>query len=134
MRDTACFVAKKVLVVDDDPATRNMVQFVLRRDGFDVKTADSGHAAIAQLQEESYDAVVLDLLMPCGAGSDVLQFIASQRPGVKCVVVVTAASTAQIENIDPANVLVTLRKPFDIHELTAAVKSCLEGGGADVAT
>lgn len=117
-------VTKKILVVDDDTSIRHMVRSVLVREGFRVMEADSGKAAIARMQEGDYDAVVLDLVMPDGGGDEVLETVAAQRPDVKCVVVISAAAPAVLEDLEVANVIVTLRKPFDIHELVTAIREC----------
>ena len=81
----------------------------------------SGNAAIASLTAKQYDAVVLDLMMREGSGHDVLKTVAAQRPHAKYVVVISATSAANIEAVEMDNVVAKLRKPFDIHELLAAV-------------
>lgn len=117
--------AKHVLVVDEDGSIRELVGTLLRREGFAVDDVQSGNAAIASLTEKEYDGVVLDLMMRDGTGHDVLRTIAAQRPHEKCVVVISATSAANIEAVDVDNVVAKLRKPFDIHELLAAVHQCV---------
>lgn len=121
---TSRIVAKRVLVVDDDGSIRELVGTLLRREGFEVDSVQSGNAAIASLSEKEYDAVVLDLMILDGSGQDVLQTVATQRPHAKCVVVISATSAASIEAVDIDNVVAKLRKPFDIRELVAAVHKC----------
>jgi DNA-binding response OmpR family regulator len=116
---------KTVLVVDDDASMRGMVRSVLHREGFDVAEVGSGNDAIALLQERPYDAVVLDVMMRDGSGHEVLDALASLRPSVKCVVVVSATSARNIESVAVANVQAKLRKPFDIAELVAAIRQCI---------
>lgn len=116
---------KHVLVVDDDGSIRELVGTLLRGEGFEVDDAPSGKAAIASLIEKEYDAVVLDLMMCNGSGYDVLTTVAAQRPHAKCVVVISATSAANIEAVALDNVVATLRKPFDIHALLAAVHQCV---------
>lgn len=118
-------MAKQILVVDDDGSIRELVGTLLRRDGFEVDDVQSGNTAIASLTKKEYDAVVLDLMMRDGSGQDVLRTIATQRPHAKCVVVISATSAAYIEAVDMDNVVAKLRKPFDIHELLAAVHQCV---------
>ena len=58
-------MTKTVLVVDDDPTQRRLIQAVLERDGFAVAQADSGDAAMSHLQAgKPADVVLLDLQMP----------------------------------------------------------------------
>jgi DNA-binding response OmpR family regulator len=72
-----------------------------------------------------YDEVVLDPMMVDGSGEDVLRTMGSMRPNVKCVVVISGMSAADIDGVDEANVQAKLRKPFDIAELIAAIRSCV---------
>jgi two-component system response regulator PilR (NtrC family) len=117
-------VSKIVLVVEDDPSTREMVRSILGREGFTVEAVANGNDAIARLIERQYDAVVLDIMMGHGSGEEVLEVLATRRPNVKCVVVISAAAPALLEKIAAANVQAKLRKPFDIHELVTAVRNC----------
>jgi DNA-binding NarL/FixJ family response regulator len=64
-------------------------------------------------------------MMSDGSGHEVLETLATQRPDVKCVVVISASSPSNIEQVEIANVQAKLRKPFDIHELVAAVENCV---------
>ena len=119
-------MAKNILVVDDDSSIRGLVSTLLEREGFAVEKAENGDAAIAAIEEKKFDAVVLDLMMRDGSGRDVLELLATTRPQVKCVVVISATSAANIESVDNANVEAKLRKPFDIHELLDAVRRCVD--------
>jgi two-component system, OmpR family, response regulator len=114
-----------VLVVDDDLPIQGMVRSVLHREGFAVDIAGSGNDAVALLGQRSYDAIVLDVMMRDGSGHDVLSALAATRPAVKCVVVVSAMAPAQIEELPDDNVQASLRKPFEIMDLVAAVRRCV---------
>jgi two-component system response regulator MprA len=61
---SALMTRPKVLVVEDDPATREFLGTALRLGGFDVDTAGDGIAALKQIEEERPDAVLLDLDLP----------------------------------------------------------------------
>lgn len=102
-----------------------MVRSVLAREGFAVEVAGSGNEAISRLISNHYDAVVLDVMMPDGSGHEVLQVLKVQRPAVKCVVIISAAAAARLEEVDVSNVGAKLRKPFDIEELIGAVQNCV---------
>jgi DNA-binding NtrC family response regulator len=66
-------MAKTVLVVDDDPTQRRLIQAVLEREGFAVAHAENGDAAIERLASgASVDVVLLDLVMPGMSGQDAL--------------------------------------------------------------
>ena len=116
---------KTILIADDDQAIRGMIRSVLSREGFDVDVVESGNEAIALLTRKHYDAVVLDVAMADGSGHDVLEKLAEQRPDDKCVVVISATSPADLEEVAAANVQAKLRKPFDIYELIEAIETCV---------
>ena len=57
-------MAKRVLVVDDEPAIANLAKVKLTNDGFDVVTAHSGKEALEKVASEPPDVIVLDVMMP----------------------------------------------------------------------
>ena len=117
---------RTVLIVDDDASIRAMVRSVLAREGYAMEEVASCSAAVSNLKRRSYDAVVLDIMMGSGSGLEVLDEIATQAPDVKCVVVISASSPANIAKIETANVAAKLRKPFDIQQLVDAVHDCVK--------
>jgi DNA-binding response OmpR family regulator len=124
---TRTIVSKSVLVVDGDGSIRGMVDAVLRREGFEVEVARNEDAAVSRMKAKRYDALVVDMPAGDSDASQVLRAIAAERPDVKCVVIISSSSPANIETIDVANVAVKLRKPFEIRELIEAVRVCVQG-------
>ena len=55
-----------ILVVDDDPVTRNLLQKRLVKENYEIDLAENGVAAVRQLQKKRYDIVLTDLKMPGG--------------------------------------------------------------------
>ena len=82
--------ARRVLVVDDDMAVRDALEVVLRALGYAVDLVSSGAAALARLEQEPYDVVITDLLMPGMSGWVVLEEVRRRHPRVP-VVVITGA-------------------------------------------
>src|SRR5579864_4232111 len=61
---TARRVTQKILVVDDDPGLRELLDGYLRESGYEVHTVADGEAMRERLARESYDLIVLDLMLP----------------------------------------------------------------------
>ena len=62
----------KVLVVDDDATVRELLKALLKQNGYEVQVAPDGEAALAQLEESSFDIVLLDILMPRKEGLETI--------------------------------------------------------------
>jgi len=118
--------SERILVVDDDAAILRLVATVLRREHYDVHTANGGRDALSKIERIQYDVVVLDLMMPEVSGHDVLKGLAVRHPQMKCVVIMSAASHFDLANSVTPNVFAALRKPFDIEALITAVRDCVE--------
>jgi DNA-binding response OmpR family regulator len=116
---------KKVLIVDDDDAIRNMVERVLRREHFEVESARDGVEAIEKLARNDYGTVLLDLMMPRVDGLGVLRFLETQQEApLPRVIVMTANLQTAGETASAQPVFRILPKPFDIHELVTHVREC----------
>lgn len=115
--------SKKVLVVDDDDAIRNMVERVLRREQFEVESARDGFEAIEKLSRNDYATVLLDLMMPRVDGLGVLRFLETEQKPAR-VIVMTASTNHAHETAAAAPVFRVLPKPFDIHELVSHIREC----------
>ena len=114
---------KKILVVDDDDAIRNMVERVLRREHFEVESARDGFEAIEKLSRNDYATVLLDLMMPRVDGLGVLRFLETE-PKAPRVIVMTANLHHADGTATTAPVFRILAKPFDIHQLVSHVREC----------
>ena len=85
-------MSKRVLIVDDDPAQRRILEETVKRFGFETKTCGSGEQALQILESEGQGGialVILDLVMPGIDGMSVLERIAN-RPGLPPIIVQTA--------------------------------------------
>ena len=73
---------EKILVVDDEPSIREIVSLYLKRSGYQVTTAADGQAAVDVLARQSFDLVVLDLMLPQVDGLEITRRLraTSQTP------------------------------------------------------
>jgi two-component system response regulator AtoC len=72
---------KKILVVDDDPVSRDLLKEVLQKEGFDVRLAESGEAAAAALGREDFPLVLSDIRMKQKSGFDLLRELKEKEKG-----------------------------------------------------
>ena len=70
-------MSKRILIVDDSPSVRKLVEFTLKSKGFQVHAAEDGLAALELMSKEQFDAIILDINMP---RMDGLKFLQEMRP------------------------------------------------------
>jgi two-component system, sensor histidine kinase and response regulator len=118
---------KTVLLVEDDPDIRDIVQDVLEAEGYDVIPASHGKQALEFLlgvrETARPDLVILDMMMPLVDGTHVLEAIRSDRTLASMPVVVMSA----VAHEKPAGAAAFLRKPFSLDTLFDAVHTLVEG-------
>lgn len=117
--------SRRVLVVDDDAAIREMLTSVLRRRDLIVDVAAGGREALELLRENIYSVVLLDLLMPGVDGFAVLNELGSTL-ATPVVLVITGAERSVIKQLDPQKIHGVVRKPFDSDDLADIVVACAE--------
>lgn len=114
--------SKKVLIVDDEPDTLELVKLVLESGGFEMLLAKSGIEAVAQIEKKP-DLVLLDIMMPDMDGWDVFRIIKEKDSTIPIAIL-----TAKAQNIDRLLGLHVLKaddyitKPFGKNELIGKVR------------
>lgn len=118
----------EILIVDDDEAMLNLLQILVRRDGFRTDLATNGGDALEKLKRP-HSAVILDLMLPGGtSGFDVIKRLRSFEGAVPPVIVVTAyAQSKEVQEVakDP-NVALFMSKPINQEKLLAALHALLK--------
>jgi DNA-binding NtrC family response regulator len=79
---------KMVLIVDDDETLLNLLEILVRRDGFEVVLAENAEVALQKLSRKPH-AILLDLVLPGSSGLEVLKHLHTLPPPTPAVVVVT---------------------------------------------
>lgn len=119
---------KNILVVDDDLHIGNVLEEVLKKEGYGVLRAYSGTEALLVLSERNPDLILLDLMLPGRSGEDVL-------PHTKDIPVIVISAKIDVDNkvdllLNGAVDYVT--KPFDTRELLARIAIHLRGREAGI--
>jgi two-component system chemotaxis response regulator CheY len=114
----------RVLVVEDDEGIRDMMEMVLDSEGYEVVSATNGIMALALLEEERPDLILLDMRMPGMDGWEFARRYAELPDPRPPIVVVTAAQDAARRATEIA-AQGYLAKPFGIDELLEVIDSHL---------
>ena len=128
-------MAKSILLVDDDPTQRRLIQAVLEREGFAVSQADRGEAALDRIASGLQpDAVILDLVMPGMGGVDTLKamraegyagpvIVLTATGGVETVVRAMQAGAQDffVKPASPERIIIGIRNALRLGQLSAEV-------------
>lgn len=113
----------KVMIVEDDAATRRLYRFLLANSGYTVIEAEDGQTALEQFETQPCDVVITDMNMPRMGGMELVRTLRQSHPHVY-VIMVTAFGTPDTEKqAFRAGVDEYLTKPFDFEELERRVQT-----------
>jgi len=117
---------RTILIIDDEPAVRNVTRTLLERAGYTVLTAAGGVEGIALFDREAagIDLVVLDLTMPHMSGKQVLAELTRIRPDIRVLLSSGYTEAANLPT-DP-NVAGFLNKPFRFEELLRTIRGAMD--------
>jgi DNA-binding NtrC family response regulator len=113
---------EKVLLVDDEQDFLDSLAERMRARGMDVSTTTSAEEAIKKAETGSYDAIVLDLMMPEMDGIEVLQAIKQKRPDVGVILLTGYASLDKGIEAMKLGAMDFVEKPADLKVLSAKIK------------
>ena len=132
--EMASIAGTAVMVVDDNPTNRELARRILEAFGARVSDADSGAAALAQLQSVPVDVVLMDLRMPGMDGREALaQLRAGAGPNRDVPVLVFTADAEVGERAGLEAFDGVIRKPIDPLQLAAGIAQAVQGGPAQEA-
>jgi signal transduction histidine kinase/DNA-binding NarL/FixJ family response regulator len=124
----------RVLVVDDNPLVRELFVTALAERGAQCRAAGSGEEALQQLRTEAPDAIVLDLALPDGDGTDFVARFRAVAPGARIIGASAHAGVADRTRALAAGMHAFLVKPVPLDELWSAVAGPAAGAGPWPAT
>ena len=119
-RETDAAMAKRILVVDDDPDILALIRTSLKEEGYEVETAANGHECLERIKINPPDALILDILMPGINGGQVAKQLKSDPQFATIpIIIVTAVGEKKFVKaaIFDLGVVHYLVKPFDPHDL-----------------
>jgi DNA-binding response OmpR family regulator len=121
----------RVLIADDEPSIVTSLEFLMRKAGFDTRTARDGEEALGVLTAFRPDVVLLDVMLPRRSGLEVCRFIRSQPAlaGARVLMLTAKGGRQDIRNGIDAGADEYLTKPFSTQELLDRVKALAAAKG-----
>ena len=120
-------VAPVVLVVEDEPAQREVLAYNIRAEGFDVVTADAGDEALVLVRETPPDLIVLDWMLPNVSGIEICRQLKLGTDTARIPIIMLSARAEEIDRVrgleTGADDYVT--KPYSLAELLARIRTQL---------
>jgi two-component system OmpR family response regulator len=113
---------RRVLVVDDEPAIRELLAMVCAYEGWDVRTAEAGEPALRAVREQPPDVVLLDMMLPDLDGLTVLRRMHASSPALPVIMVSARDSLEDRAALLAAGAVGYVTKPFGVAALTDEVR------------
>lgn len=120
-------MARRILVVEDEPENRLLLEVVLTSEGYDVEQVEDGPAALAAVQARRPDLILLDVMMPGMNGYAVLERLQA-APDTRAIPVILLTALAQAGNFERAVEMGAagyVTKPFEPDDLLSAMEAAL---------
>ena len=126
-------MARSVLVVDDEPNIVLSLEFLMRKANYDVRVARDGEQAMAAIEEQPPDLVLLDVMMPNRDGFDVCQAIRAkpELQGVRIIMLTAKGRDVEREKGLALGADDYITKPFSTREVLERVRHYLDDEPAE---
>lgn len=132
MENTSVFgkpADKMILIVDDDDSVRELIEFIVKKEGFRVDKAADGEEALTKARAGNPDLILLDLMLPKFGGFEILRELQSDETGGIPIVIITGRytdrSTSDMIKQEP-NVRDFIEKPVKPQILTSLIHKLLK--------
>lgn len=113
---------EKVLLVDDEQEFTQVLSERMGSRGLQVEAVDNGRAAIRKIKQETYDAIILDMVMPGMDGMETLKHIRELNPDIQIILLTGHATLEKGVEAVKLGALDFLEKPADIQKLMDKIK------------
>jgi len=118
---------KKILVIEDDPATLRLIDYSLRHEGYQVLTASNGLEGLRKVHNEEPDLIILDVMLPGMDGFEICHHLRSEPDTAQLPILMLSAKAQEIDKNTGLKVGADdyLAKPADPSEIVSRVESLL---------
>jgi len=119
---------ERILVVDDEPGVRSALCAILRDEGFEVHTAESGEQALEALERESYDAVLLDVWLPGIDGLETLRRLRERNQDIEVVMISGHGTIDTAVRAAKSGAFDFVEKPLSLDRTLLVLRNALRQG------
>lgn len=126
--ETASPAPARILVIDDERSSRNVLAYLLEADRHTVEFAETGQAGIRMFRDGRFDLVITDRAMRDQSGDQVAREIRAMNGRVPVMMLTGFGDIMEAESETPEGVSVVVGKPITRHKLRSALASVLPGG------
>ncbi len=116
----------RILIVDDEEVLRDVLEVVLRREGFDIVLASSGEEALSLLDGDEIDLMILDIMLPGISGIDTLRSVRISNPSLPVIIITAFSSIDGAIEAMKHGAFHYIPKPFKNEEVVMTVNKALE--------
>jgi two-component system, OmpR family, phosphate regulon response regulator PhoB len=123
-------VHPRILLVEDEKDIVQVLEYALRQAGFDTVSARDGAEAFARVREKTPDAVILDLMLPDLAGTEICRLLKSNARTAAVPVIILTARSDEVDRVVGFELGADdyITKPFSVREVVLRVKAVLRRG------
>ena len=120
-------MAHKILIVDDEPNIVISLEFLMKKEGFEVAVANDGDEALAKVASFNPDLILLDVMMPKKSGFEVCEALRAdpQRSALQIVMLTAKGRDTEVAKGLALGADAYVTKPFSTKDLVAKVKAML---------
>jgi len=116
----------RILIVDDEQSMRELLSIMLRKEGYEVVTADNGEKALKAVQNDIFDLVITDLKMPQMDGMSLLKAVKESLPDTIVIIITAFGTTEGAEKARKLGAYDYIGKPFNNDEIKLVIQNALE--------
>lgn len=112
---------KNILIIDDDKSILQIFTYILKKQGYDIGTAETGQEAMERLQNQRYDLALIDIKLPDTNGTDLLTKMRATYPKMLKIIITGFPSLEDATQVIERGADAYLVKPINAEELVKTI-------------
>lgn len=122
----------RILAVDDEESIREFLEIMLKKEGYEVTTAEDGQVAMDLLKKKSFDMVISDMQMPNVTGMELLKHVKDNYPDLVFMIITAFGTTESAVEAMKLGAYDYITKPFKIDEVRIVIGNALRSKNLEV--